>query len=128
MRRHRLPFRRQAIDIEFGILVGEGLLYSMLVLALPVLACLWPRAILHGVLLDQCVSAVAAIVCAYKLRRLDVLLWFPTFVVLRFIGCGILLRTFWCEVIRRRTLRTWFSVARYETGAHRPHHTETSLA
>jgi cellulose synthase/poly-beta-1,6-N-acetylglucosamine synthase-like glycosyltransferase len=128
MRRHRLPFRRQAIDIELGILVGEGLLYSMLVLALPLLACLWPQAILRGVLLDQCVSALAAIVCAYKLRRLDVLLWFPTFVVLRFIGCGILLRTFWCEVIRRRTLRTWFSVARYDTGAHRPHHTETSLA
>src|SRR5512138_975225 len=45
MRRHRLPLGRQAVDLELGILVGEGLLYSMLALAVPVLACFWPQVI-----------------------------------------------------------------------------------
>ena len=126
MRQHRLPLGRQAVDVEFSILVGEGLFYSLLVLALPVLAWLWPQATLRWVLLEQGVFAISAIACAIHLRRPDVLVWFPTFAALRFIGCGIWLRTFWCEVVRRRTLRTWFSVGRYETNG--PHHAGPSLA
>jgi cellulose synthase/poly-beta-1,6-N-acetylglucosamine synthase-like glycosyltransferase len=116
MRLHRLPFGRQRLDAEFAVLIGEGLAYSLLVLAIPMLAWLWPTATLRWLLFDQLVFALSAVVCAWRLRRLDVLLWFPTFVPLRVIGCIVLIRTFWLEVIRRRTLRTWFSVARYDTG------------
>jgi poly-beta-1,6-N-acetyl-D-glucosamine synthase len=116
MRLHRLPFGRQRLDAEVALLIGEGLAYSLLVLAIPVLAWLWPTATLRWLLLDQVVFALAAVMCAWRLRRLDVLLWFPTFVPLRVIGCVVWIRTFWLEVIRRRTLRTWFSVARYDTG------------
>jgi hypothetical protein len=34
--------------------------------------------------------------------------------VLRVLGCAVLLQTFWAEIIRKRTLQTWFSVSRYE--------------
>jgi cellulose synthase/poly-beta-1,6-N-acetylglucosamine synthase-like glycosyltransferase len=125
---HRLPFGRQRIDVEFLVLVGEGLLYSALLLALPVLAWVWPGATLRWLLLDQSVCAVSAVICATHLRRLDIVAWFPTFVALRFIGCGIWLRTFWLEIIRRRTLRTWFSVGRYSTDARPTHHAENSIA
>jgi cellulose synthase/poly-beta-1,6-N-acetylglucosamine synthase-like glycosyltransferase len=114
MRLHRLPFGRQRIDAEFALLVGEGLFYSALVLALPILAIAWPAAALRWVLLDQAVSAAAAVIVAASLRRIDVALWFPTFIVLRVLGCAVLLQTFWAEIVRRRTLRTWFSVGRYD--------------
>jgi poly-beta-1,6-N-acetyl-D-glucosamine synthase len=128
MRLHRLPFGRQRLDAEVGLLIGEGLAYSLLVLAIPVLAWLWPTATLRWLLLDQLVFALGAVLCAWRLRRFDVLLWFPTFVPLRVIGCIVWIRTFWLEVIRRRTLRTWFSVARYDTDRHSPYDTGRSLA
>ena len=79
-------------------------------------------------LLDQGISALAAVACAWHLRRVDVLLWFPTFAPLRVIGCVVWLRTFWLEVVRRQTLRTWFSVARYDSNAQPPYNTGRSLA
>ena len=99
-----------------------------MVLALPVLAWLWPTATLRWLLLDQSISALAAVACAWHLRRVDVLLWFPTFAPLRVIGCVVWLRTFWLEVVRRQTLRTWFSVARYDSNAQPPYNTGRSLA
>jgi cellulose synthase/poly-beta-1,6-N-acetylglucosamine synthase-like glycosyltransferase len=128
MRLHRLPFGRQRIDAEFLLLAGEGLVFSLLMLALPVLAWTWPHAVLRWLLFDQSVVAVAAVLCAVHLRRIDVLAWLPTFVVLRFIGSGILLRTFWLEIVRRRTLRTWFSVGRYNTHVRSGHRARSSLA
>jgi cellulose synthase/poly-beta-1,6-N-acetylglucosamine synthase-like glycosyltransferase len=114
MRLHRLPFGGQRIDAEFAVLVGEGLVYSALVLALPILAWLSPAAILRWIIVDQSAFATMALVIAWRLRRVDVIAWFPTFVLLRFIGCVIWLRTFWLEIACRRTLRTWFSVGRYD--------------
>ena len=128
MRLHRLPLGRQGIDAEFTLLVGEGLFYSALVLVLPLLAWLWPLATLRWILLDQAVFAIGAVICAAHLRRADVIAWFPTFIVLRFVGCIIWLRTFWLEVVRQRTLRTWFSVGRYDSDIRPGHGTRSSLA
>jgi biofilm PGA synthesis N-glycosyltransferase PgaC len=115
MRRHRMPFGGQAIDLEFLLLAGEGLVYALLVLAAPVLALIWPHALLRCLMLDQAVSLLTAVICAVHLRRFDILLWFPTFAFLRVLGCAIWVRTFWLEIVRQRTLRTWFSVGRYDT-------------
>jgi cellulose synthase/poly-beta-1,6-N-acetylglucosamine synthase-like glycosyltransferase len=128
MRLHRLPFGRQAIDAEFALLIGEGLFYSVLVLALPLLTWLWPAATLRWLLLDQSVFALAAVVCAWHLRRFDVLLCFPAFALLRAIGCVVWVRTFWLEVVRRQTLRTWFAVARYDSDSQSSYDTRRSLA
>ena len=115
MRRHRLPFGGQRLDAEVALLMGEGLLFSLLMLAMPVMAWLWPSVIWRSLVLDQLVFAVAAAACAWKLRRLDILIWLPAYAPLRLMGSVIFLRTFWLEVVRRRTLRTWFSVARYDS-------------
>ena len=128
MRLHRFPLGRQRVDAEFALLAGEGLVYSGLVLALPVLAWMWPGAVLRWVALDQAVVAVSALLCAWRLRRPDVLVWFPTFLLLRYIGCLVWLRTFWLEVVRRRTLRTWFSVPRYDSVARPASNARRSLA
>jgi hypothetical protein len=55
-----------------------------------------------------------AAVCAVHLRRPDVLLYSPTFVVLRLISSFLWLRTFWTEIVRQRRLSTWFSPRRYQ--------------
>jgi hypothetical protein len=55
-----------------------------------------------------------AIMSALKLRRIDVLGWYPTFTLLRVINCAVWLKTFWVEIVRRRTLHTWFTPERYE--------------
>ena len=47
MRLHRLPLGGQRIDAEFAFLAGEGLVYSLLVVSLPLLAVLWPGATLR---------------------------------------------------------------------------------
>jgi poly-beta-1,6-N-acetyl-D-glucosamine synthase len=128
MRLHRLPLGRQRLDAECALLIGEGLVYSALVLAIPVLAWLWPGATLRWLLLDQAVFAVAAAACAVHLRRFDILMWFPTFAALRVIGSVVFLRTFWLEVVRRKTLRTWFSVARYDSLPESHYNSRRSLA
>jgi poly-beta-1,6-N-acetyl-D-glucosamine synthase len=127
LRLHRVPLGGQRLDAELALLIGEGLFYSLLVLAVPVLAWLWPTATLRWLLLDQSIFALSAIACAWHLRRFDVLLWFPTFALLRVIGCVVWVRTFWLEVVRQRTLRTWFSVARYDSNT-QSLHTGRSLA
>jgi biofilm PGA synthesis N-glycosyltransferase PgaC len=115
MRLHRLPFGGQRIDAEFALLVGEGLLYSLLMLLLPVFIVLWPRVVMQWVVFDQCVAAVGAIYCARSLRRPDVLFWWPSFAVFRFLNAVIVVKTFWQEIVRGRSLGTWFSVDRYES-------------
>jgi poly-beta-1,6-N-acetyl-D-glucosamine synthase len=114
MRVHHLPYGGQRIDVEFALLTLEGLLYSLLILAGPVCAFFWPVAVLSWFLFDQLVMLVAAVTCAAALRRSDVVMWFPVFSAFRLINAVVLLRTFWCEVVRGRTLQTWFSVGRYE--------------
>jgi len=127
MRLHRLPLGGQRIDAEFALLVGEGLVYSLLVVSLPLLALLWPAATLRWLVVDQAALAVAAVACAASLRRPDVIAWYPTFAFLRVLGSAVWLLTFWREIVRRRTLRTWFSVGRYDNDARSHHETRQAL-
>jgi cellulose synthase/poly-beta-1,6-N-acetylglucosamine synthase-like glycosyltransferase len=120
MRLRALPVGRQRIDLEFGLVAGEGLLYSALTLMLPVFALAAPELVARWLLLDQSVVFAGAVVCAVRLRRPDVLLWSPTFIVLRTINAFLWLRTFWTEVVRRRTLRVWFTPQRYRGAAAAP--------
>jgi poly-beta-1,6-N-acetyl-D-glucosamine synthase len=113
----RLPFGRQRIDAEFALLTGEGLVYAVLMLALPVLAWLHPAAVLSWLVLDQVSWLALAIGFAVHERRADIVLAFPFFLIIRVVNCIVLLRTFWSEVILRNTRREWFSVARYPSPA-----------
>jgi cellulose synthase/poly-beta-1,6-N-acetylglucosamine synthase-like glycosyltransferase len=113
MKRHRLPFGRQRVDFEFALLVGEGLVYSLLVMLLPLLLVVSPGAVMRWLLLDQALVVAGAAYCAAVTRRLDVILWAPSYTVLRFLNSAIFLKTFWQEIVRQRSLGSWFSVQRY---------------
>jgi cellulose synthase/poly-beta-1,6-N-acetylglucosamine synthase-like glycosyltransferase len=113
----RLPFGGQRIDAEFAVLTGEGLIYSLLFLALPVLGWLNPSAVLAFLSIDQAMWLALAVGFSIRQRRADVLCAFPLFLFVRCLNCIVLLRTFWLEVIRRKTRREWFSVTRYRSTA-----------
>ena len=113
----RLPFGGQRIDAEFALLTGEGLVYAVLFLALPVLGWLDPLAVLAFLSLDQALWLALAVGFSIHQRRADVLWAFPFFLFVRCLNCVVLLRTFWLEVIRRKTRREWFSVTRYRSTA-----------
>ena len=113
MRLRRLLRGGQAIDAEFGLLVGEGLIYALLAAALPVIAWLQPSAVASLLILDQAIWLALAATFAISLRRFDILVSFPSFLFIRALNCGVFLLTFWNEVVLRRTRREWFSVSRY---------------
>jgi hypothetical protein len=87
----------------------------VLMLALPILGWLYPTAVLSWLVLDQVLWLALAVGFALHERRLDILRGFPLFMLVRVVNCLVLLRTFWSEVIRRKTRREWFSVARYSS-------------
>lgn len=112
-----LPFGGQRIDAEFALLTGEGLFYALLFVALPALGWLSPQTALGFLAIDQGMWLALAIGFAIHQRRADMLWAFPLFLFVRCLNCVVLLRTFWLEVIRRKTRREWFSVARYRSTA-----------
>jgi len=113
MRLRGVPFGRQRIDAEFALLLGEGLLFSVTMMCLPVLAMLWPTVVLRWFAIDFSIVAVLAVACAVTLRRPDVLASCVVFSMLRFVNCAVLLRSFWLEVLRHQQCFDWFSVGRY---------------
>jgi cellulose synthase/poly-beta-1,6-N-acetylglucosamine synthase-like glycosyltransferase len=113
MRLRRLLRGGQRIDLEFALLAGEGIGYSLLTLLLPVLAMFAPGMALRWLLFDQALMLIAAALCAVRLRRPDILLWSPTFIILRFVNCFVWVRSFWREVVRGHSLRVWFTPERY---------------
>ena len=114
MRLHRIPFGRQRVDAEFAVLIVEGVCYSALTALLPLLAVISPTVLLRWLIIDQMIYAVMAGACAVHARRVDVIAWFPTFLIPRYLNAIILLRTFWLEILRGRRRQQWFHVTRYD--------------
>jgi len=113
IRLRNVPFGRQRIDAEFGLLLAEGLFFSLVTICLPVLAWFWPSVVLRLLIIDQAIVLSLAAACAVVLKRSDILLCFFTFPLLRFVNSAVLIRTFWLEIIRRKHALEWFSAARY---------------
>lgn len=120
IRLRNVPFGRQRIDAEFGVLLAEGLFFSLVTLCLPLIAWLWPATALRLLLVDQAIAVTLACICAVIMKRADILMCIPAFPVLRLLNSIILLRTFWLEIVCRQSALEWFSVARYDSGRSNP--------
>jgi len=104
---------RDRIDWEFKLLMGEGLLFSMLYLLAPVWLTFYPRIALFGIGLDWLVFIVLALACAACDGRKDVFYCSPLYVIMRFVDCSVFLYSYWHTVVRRQHVRRWFAAARY---------------
>lgn len=101
------------LDLEWKLLMGEGLLFATMIALIPLWLCLWPRFVLGGMAFDAFIMSVISILCGLLDWRKDVILASPLYVVVRFIDCAVLLSSFWNTVVLRRNQKTWFSVQRY---------------
>ena len=120
MRLRNVPFGRQRIDAEFGVLLTEGLVFSAVTMCLPVAAWWWPGTVLRLLMVDQAIAVTLAVACAVAMKRADILMCLPAFPFLRLVNSAVLLKTFWLEVVRRQSALEWFSVTRYDAGAAEP--------
>ena len=112
-RKYALWTGRDRIDWEFKLLMGEGLLFSMLYLLVPVWLTFYPRVALFGIGLDWLVFIALALVCAVCDGRKDVFFCSPLFVIMRFVDCSVFIYSYWNTVVRRQHVGRWFAAARY---------------
>jgi biofilm PGA synthesis N-glycosyltransferase PgaC len=101
------------IDLEYKLLMGEGVIFATLFLLLPVWLLLYPRLALYAVGMDMVVLVSLSLICAVCDRRIDVCMYALLFPALRFVDCSIFLYSFWKVVIQKKEVRGWFAVKRY---------------
>ena len=104
---------RSKIDWEYKLLMGEGVIFGLLFLLLPVWLLFCPRVAFYAVGMDWVVLMLLSLVCAICDRRGDVLICSPLYTFLRFVDCSVFLYSFWRTVVQGKQVRGWFAVKRY---------------
>ena len=111
-RKHRMWRGVSPIDWEFKLLMGEGILFSLLFMLLPLWMCLWKGAG-YAIPIDIAVLFIASLVCAVTEGRPDAALYAPLAIVLRLTDCAVFLYSFVETVVLGRRIHGWFAVKRY---------------
>jgi biofilm PGA synthesis N-glycosyltransferase PgaC len=101
------------IDLEYKLLMGEGVIFATLFLLLPVWLLFFPRLAFYGVGMDMIVLVILSMICAVCDRRTDVFIYSPMYPLLRFVDCSVFLYSFWKVVVQKKQVRSWFAVKRY---------------
>ena len=101
------------VDLEFKLLMGEGLVFSLFMLSIPFVAILYPRRTLTVFGLDMSLTILIAIFCGIADRRTDVILASPLYSLMKFVDCSVLVVSFWRTIVQRIEAHNWFSVKRY---------------
>jgi poly-beta-1,6-N-acetyl-D-glucosamine synthase len=101
------------IDLEFKLLMGEGLLFSLFMMSIPIMAVIHPIRALQILGLDMLLTFFIALFCGVHDRRVDVVLATPSYTLMRFVDCAVLLHSFWKTYVLRHRADCWFSVRRY---------------
>lgn len=111
VKKYQLYRLRSRIDWECTLLFGEGLIFSLLYLLVPLLM-FYDLRFGYMVFLDALIVLVIALVLAKTEKRWDVFLSSPLFMLMRFYDAALFQLGFW-KVVFRRTSQTWFSPSRY---------------
>jgi hypothetical protein len=98
---------------EYKLLMGEGLLFGILYLLLPIWLLLYRTLAVYAVGIDVATLTAIAAVCAIYEWRSDVILDSPAYVMLRFVDCSVFLYSFWKTLIQKKRVTGWFAVKRY---------------
>ncbi len=114
--RHRLCRRFSRIDFEVLLLTSDTILSAVILCLTPLF--IWrryPRATLLSVLFNQIFMLFYAFRVAIRDRRLDVLVFWPTYIIPRSIGIFLFVWAFFVERhMRKQSCKIkWFSVQRY---------------
>lgn len=101
------------IDWEYKLLMGEGLIFASMFLLFPLWLAMFPKIMTWGLLMDLALTMCLASVAGAANRRKDVVIFSPTFLLLRYVDCAVFVYSFWHTILRRKTVSDWLSVKRY---------------
>lgn len=114
VRKHRMMRQVSAIDAEMALITLEALVFSPLIVLLPLWAYLWPWYTFIGLVADQMLSFTFASLAARQQKRWDIVRYFPLFWIPRYLNACIFVWAFLKErKVSTLTPSSWFTVERY---------------
>lgn len=113
VKKYKLLIGTKKINLESALLMGEGLIFSVIASLLPLWLVVFPRTALLVISLDWLWMMTMCVVAGIVEKRKDVILYSPIFQILRYIDCVILVYSFWSITISRKTISGWLFVNRY---------------
>jgi cellulose synthase/poly-beta-1,6-N-acetylglucosamine synthase-like glycosyltransferase len=120
IRKHRIPWRMEKIDLELGLLCLEGLIYglllSLLPFLLPFLILFHSKWIAAIGLYDLSMFSGLVLYSAIRNRRLDIVLKFPSFYIVRYLNAVVFLESFCRVYLKQEVILRWEKVKRYQIG------------
>jgi len=112
-KKHRMFGSLSKIDLEYKLLLGEALVFAVLLCLFPVWVYLVPQKIAAFIIINGILLMLISILAGWDSKRTDVVLFSPVFVLLQTLDLFILLRSFWKTVVRGRHDHAWNQCARY---------------
>lgn len=101
------------IDWEYKLLMGEGLIFALGFMSMPLWLLLFPKTALTMLGLDFALATTLSLFIALVNRRIDILKGLLFYPLMRYLDCKTFLYCFWKTVILKQEARRWFSVQRY---------------
>jgi poly-beta-1,6-N-acetyl-D-glucosamine synthase len=101
------------IDLEYKLLLGEALVFAVLLCLFPLWTYLVPKKIAAFIIINGILLMLISILAGWDSKRTDVVLFSPVFVLLQTLDLFILLRSFWKTVMRGRHDHAWNQCDRY---------------
>ena len=112
-RKHGMFKSMSRIDWEYKLLLGEALVFAVLLCLFPLWLYLVPQKMAAFIIVNSIVLMFISVLAGWESRRIDVVLFSPLFVFLQTLDLFILLRSFWSTVVRGRHEHAWNQCARY---------------
>lgn len=101
------------IDLEYKLLLGEALIFAVLLCLFPLWVYLVPHKLAAFIIINGILLMLISILAGLDSKRTDVVLFSPIFVLLQTLDLFILLRSFWKTVVRGRQDHAWNQCDRY---------------
>jgi poly-beta-1,6-N-acetyl-D-glucosamine synthase len=101
------------IDLEYKLLLGEALVFAVLLCLFPLWMYLVPQKIAAFIIINGVLLMLISILAGWDSKRSDVVLFSPIFMLLQTLDLFILLRSFWKTVVRGWHDHTWNQCDRY---------------
>jgi biofilm PGA synthesis N-glycosyltransferase PgaC len=101
------------IDLEYKLLLGEALVFAVLLCLFPLWVYLVPQKVAAFIIINSILLMLISILAGWDSKRTDVVLFSPIFVLLQTLDLFILLRSFWKTVVRGGHDHAWNQCERY---------------
>jgi biofilm PGA synthesis N-glycosyltransferase PgaC len=111
--KHGMFTSMSKIDLEYKLLLGEALVFAVLLCLFPLWVYLAPQKIAAFIIINSVLLMLISILAGWDSKRTDVVLFSPMFVLLQTLDLFILLRSFWSTVVRGQHDHTWNQCVRY---------------